>query len=137
MTMMILFLVLLLSVSAHSSMLDRHGTLSNRKSRRGDFEAQIVAAGDRNSANVYSYSMNQHPQRPSPGRRQQQGGMVGLLKQASSASIGVLFALLAWRALTAWSMASQFKNKLVRLMSVSPAVTLLTLNVADTSHLPS
>jgi hypothetical protein len=53
----------------------------------------------------------------------------GLLKQASSASIGVLFGILAWRSLTAYEMADSFRNGFVKTVSVAPTLGLLVLNV--------
>lgn len=93
------------------------------------------AGRGRADGSEYSYSMYNDPQtrqRPSNlGQGQnQRAGLVGLLKQASSASIGVLFALLAWRAITAYEMASHFKNDFIRFVSVSPALCLLLMNLA-------
>ena len=92
-------------------------------------------AGGGGGGTEYSYSAYNNPHmRQGPGNlgqgRNQQAGLVGLLKQASSASIGVLFALLAWRAITAYEMASHFKNDFIRFVTVSPALCLLLMNLA-------
>lgn len=53
-----------------------------------------------------------------------------LFKQASTASISVLFVLLIWRALSAYEMAAQFDSGIIRVLLVAPTVLIMLLNVS-------
>ena len=87
--------------------------------------------------NQYSYSRYQEGPEKAIGANaggrapsgQPQMQPTGLLKQASSASIGILFGILAWRSLTAYEMADSFKNGFVKTVSVAPTMGLLVLNL--------
>lgn len=52
-----------------------------------------------------------------------------LLKQASTASVCLLFGLLVWRSLSSYELAEQFLNEYVRLMSIIPVVGILIANI--------
>ena len=52
-----------------------------------------------------------------------------LLKQASTASIGILFVLLIWRSLAAYELADQFNAGSFRIIAVAPTVTILCANL--------
>lgn len=130
-----LLILAVLSVCLNSCTAEKFGLPNARAGvQRVPGKVDVVAL-DNGGGNEYSYSMYNDPQQMGRGARNaptrnQQAGLQGLLKQASSASIGVLFALLAWRALTAYEMASHFKNGIVRLVSVSPSLLLLMMNLA-------
>jgi hypothetical protein len=53
-----------------------------------------------------------------------------LIKQASTASVGVLFGLLIWRSLSSYELADQFVSDAMRLILVVPVIGILILNVA-------
>ena len=52
-----------------------------------------------------------------------------LLKQATSATITILFIMLLWRSLSAYELADQFSTEYVRLMAVLPTIGLLCSNL--------
>lgn len=52
-----------------------------------------------------------------------------LLKQASTASVCVLFGLLMWRSLSSYELADQFLNDYVRLIAIIPVVGILIANI--------
>lgn len=52
-----------------------------------------------------------------------------LLRQASSASIGILFGLLIWRSLSSYELADEFAAGLIRYILIAPIVGILSLNV--------
>jgi hypothetical protein len=52
-----------------------------------------------------------------------------LLKQASTASIGILFVLLIWRSLASYELADQFNSGTFRLLAVTPTVLILVSNL--------
>lgn len=56
-------------------------------------------------------------------------GLNALLKQASTASVGILFALLIWRSLTSYELASQFHSGWLRYFSVLPTLVLMVTNI--------
>ena len=60
----------------------------------------------------------------------QQAQVNPLLKQVSTASIGLLFALLIWRSLSAYELADQFSSGSLRLLAVTPTVFILCANLA-------
>ncbi len=111
----------------------------------GHFETSMKGISDEGSTstvyilaqNQYSYSATQEG--PVNARAGMHNGRApggppprqptGLLKQASSASIGVLFGILTWRSLTAYEMADSFKNGFIKTVSVAPTVGLLILNL--------
>lgn len=108
------------------------GTTLSPPNLRQKGGVQIVAFEEGGSQ--YSYSHYNEAKTPITQYKTQksQSGvqkMSGLLKQASSASIGVLFALLTWRSLTAYEMADSFRNSFVRAMSVAPSIALLAMNL--------
>lgn len=52
-----------------------------------------------------------------------------LMKQANTASVGILFALLIWRSLAAYELAERFESSMMRLVTVIPAIAILCSNV--------
>ena len=52
-----------------------------------------------------------------------------LLKQATSATITILFIMLLWRSLSAYELADQFSTEYIRLMAVLPTIGLLCSNL--------
>jgi hypothetical protein len=52
-----------------------------------------------------------------------------LIKQASTASVGVLFGLLIWRSLSSYELADQFVSDAMRLVLVVPVIGILIFNV--------
>jgi hypothetical protein len=73
----------------------------------------------------YSYSRNN-----AQSTRHQQVHINPLLKQASTASIGILFVLLSWRSLAAYELADQFNVGMQRIVAVTPTVLILCANIA-------
>lgn len=64
------------------------------------------------------------------GNYQQQPQQLNpLLKQASTASIYVLFVLLIWRSLAAYELADQFNSGSLRIVAVAPTVLILCANL--------
>lgn len=64
------------------------------------------------------------------GNYQQQPQQLNpLLKQASTASIGILFVLLIWRSLASYELADQFNSGTFRLLAVTPTVMILIANL--------
>lgn len=60
--------------------------------------------------------------------RSAQSNMHPLLKQASTASVCLLFGLLLWRSLSSYELADQFQNEFIRLMTIVPVVGILIAN---------
>jgi len=97
---------------------------------------------------VYSFASYQRgasPQQPLPQQQQQyqhyqqqqyqqqqqqQQQQHPLLKQAGSASIGALFALLIWRSLSAYELADQLSSGTLRVLAVTPTIVILCANLA-------
>ena len=143
----LLFVALFIAGSSVAGDRLRAGESVNRARiiQSGHFETSMKEKSDDGSTfsisilaqNQYSYSATQegpinayggmHNGRGSSGPPPRQPP--GLLKQASSASVGVLFGILAWRSLTAYEMADSFKNGFVKTVSVAPTVGLLILNL--------
>jgi hypothetical protein len=84
------------------------------------------------------YNNRQNSQQQYAGKYQ--GGQAGnyqqqpqqlnpLLKQASTASIYVLFILLIWRSLAAYELADQFNSGSLRIVAVAPTVLILCANL--------
>ena len=91
--------------------------LSNEKDNefRPKYQQQYAPSQHGNSAGNYQ----QHqPQQINP-----------LLKQASTASIGILFVLLIWRSLAAYELADQFNAGSFRIIAVAPTVLILCANL--------
>lgn len=63
------------------------------------------------------------------GTYQQQPQLNPLLKQASTASIYILFVLLIWRSLAAYEVADQFNSGSLRILAVAPTVLILCANL--------
>lgn len=64
------------------------------------------------------------------GNYQQQPQQLNpLVKQASTASIGILFMLLIWRSLAAYELADQFNAGSLRIVAVAPTVLILCANL--------
>jgi hypothetical protein len=107
------------------SIYSRQGTKSNDYSvvvsdddntdRRPKYQPQYSAD---HGAAAGNYQQGQHPQQLNP-----------LLKQASSASIGILFVLLIWRSLASYELADQFNSGTFRLLAVTPTVLILIANL--------
>ena len=53
-----------------------------------------------------------------------------LIRQTSTASIGILFALLIWRGIAAYELADQFNSGFMKVVAVTPTVILLSANLA-------
>lgn len=74
------------------------------------------------------YAPSQHA--GAAGSYQQQPQQLNpLLKQASTASIGILFILLIWRSLAAYELADQFNSGSFRILAVTPTVLILCANL--------
>lgn len=81
----------------------------------------------------YSYAAYQRGTQPqvNPHLANQKPPVVNpLLKQAGTASIGALFALLIWRSLSAYELADQFASGSFRLLAVTPTIVILCANLA-------
>ena len=97
---------------------------SSRYSEEGIGTSEHFDYDNRNTSpqsQRYSYSEMQAPS----GR-----GVEALFKQAGTASIGLLFVLLIWRALSAYEMASQFESSTVRTIAVVPVLLIMLANLA-------
>ena len=129
-----LIILFLLLVCHHANAATKSIFLSvHNQGRASSDSVNILGLADE-MGHEYSYPVYNGAKQGRPDSRvfpsrNSQAGLQGLMKQASSASIGVLFALLAWRALTAYEMASHFKNGMVRLLSISPSLVLLVMNL--------
>lgn len=89
-------------------------------------------AQDNSPRQQYQQHQFQHQQYPRTAgvAAGQQAQVNPLLKQVSTASIGLLFALLIWRSLSAYELADQFSSGSLRLLAVTPTVFILCANLA-------
>lgn len=104
----------LISINIHSAKQQKLGILLD--------DVKCVASNNNLNHNLNN---NQFNSPASPNQQQ----INPLLKQATTASIGVLFGILIWRSLTAYEYADQFSVGILRLFAVSPVVLILLANI--------
>ena len=121
-----------------ANILSGNGVISGKSSilkqnKRNEENCQLSILASAEDAGE-EYAEYRPPYNPPPVQQQQQFTQQAVnlnpfLKQASTASIGVIFALLSWRVLTAYEMSDGFKNSLLRFICVNTSVLLLFLNL--------
>jgi hypothetical protein len=151
----ILQLILLCSCSCYSSLSSRSWKpqsfvevlaklQSNEKSdsalmrqTEGNGMYSVILSSDEDNDEAYKYQQekqqqfSQKYQGAATGnyQQQQQQQLNPLLKQASTASICILFVLLIWRSLAAYELADQFNSGSLRILAVAPTVLILCANL--------
>jgi hypothetical protein len=106
-----------------------------RKLVKVDIVASLTAYDDDDYSEKAAYNPYAYASGGAQFQQQQQANVAQppainpLLKQASTASIGILFGLLSWRSMTAYEMADGFRSKFLRMVTVCPSVLILLLNL--------
>jgi hypothetical protein len=88
---------------------------------------QLYGRRSARSAGPTTASFGELLEREEPGNAPE--NINPLIKQASTASVGILFGLLIWRSLSSYELADQFVSDAMRLILVIPVIGILILNV--------
>lgn len=110
------------NVGMNPSMLARHEPIHNNAEnyvRQNKFGSNSLISRDNFAHEIRGREQTQTSQQLHP-----------LLKQANTASIGLLFGLLIWRSLTAYELADQFSSSSLRIVCIPPVVIILIANIA-------
>jgi hypothetical protein len=110
---------------------DFESIYSRQGTKRNDYS--VVVSDDDNTDRRPKYQPQYSVDHGAAAGNYQQGQksqqLNPLLKQASTATIGILFVLLIWRSLASYELADQFNSGTFRLLSVPPTVLILIANL--------